>query len=166
MLCLSVSCRRGGLVKDPCGRCRARMGAAYHALPTRETKPIDPGAPSTITLPIVTNPGDQTKNQVVLHVEHPTKPYQDPCSLSVCHWCIWLGAGALTNAYHGRRPNQKPCGLACGIPYQTLPDPVLAVRTPLVCLAWSWNPYQVLPRDRSGCVPFYCSITNHYQPRC
>jgi len=27
-------------------------------------------------LPIVTNPGDQTKNHVVLHVEHPTKPYQ------------------------------------------------------------------------------------------
>ena len=26
--------------------------------------------------------------------------------------------------------------------------------------------YQVLPPDRSGCVPFSCSITNHYQPRC
>ena len=30
------------------------------------------------TLPIVTMPGDQTKNQVVLHVESPTRPYQDP----------------------------------------------------------------------------------------
>ena len=27
-------------------------------------------------LPIVTMPADQTKNQVILHVEHPTKPYQ------------------------------------------------------------------------------------------
>ena len=33
-------------------------------------------------LPIVTNAGDQTKNQVVLHVEGPTNPYQNPCS-----WC-------------------------------------------------------------------------------
>ena len=51
-------------------------------------------------LPILTNTGDQTKDQVALHVFHPTKTYQDPCSLSVCHWCIWLGAGLLTNAYH------------------------------------------------------------------
>ena len=28
-------------------------------------------------LPIVTNPSDQTKNQLVLHVEHPTNPYQE-----------------------------------------------------------------------------------------
>jgi hypothetical protein len=47
----------------------ARSGARYQSLPTVETKPIDPGAPSTITLPIVTNSGDQTKNHVVLHVE-------------------------------------------------------------------------------------------------
>ena len=30
-------------------------------------------------LPIVTNSPDQTKNQVILHVSSPTKPYQDPC---------------------------------------------------------------------------------------
>ena len=72
-------------------------------------------------LPIPTTAGDQTKNHVVLHVESPTKPYQDPCPLSVCHWCVWLGAGSA---------------------------------------------YQVLPTDRSGCVPFSCSSTTHYRPRC
>ena len=60
--------------------------------------------------------------------------------------------GCLTNAYQRGRPNQKPCGLACGTPYQTLPDPVLAVRNPLVHLAWSWTPYQCLPKHRSGCA--------------
>ena len=50
-------------------------------------------------LPIPTNPPDQTKNHVVLHVEHPTKPYQDPCPRCETHWGIWLGAGALTNPY-------------------------------------------------------------------
>jgi hypothetical protein len=44
--------------------------------------------------------------------------------------------GPLTNPYQGRRPNQKPSGLACGTPYQTLPDPVLAERIRLVLLAW------------------------------
>ena len=47
--------------------------------------------------------------------------------------------------YQRRRPNQKPCGLACGFPYQTLPGSVLAERTPLVHLAWSGAltiPYQ------------------------
>jgi hypothetical protein len=29
--------------------------------------------------------------------------------------------GRLTNRYQQGRPNQKPCGLACGTPYQTLP---------------------------------------------
>ena len=51
-------------------------------------------------LPIVTKAGDQTKNQVVLHVEHPTKPYQDLCSRSETDWGIWLGRGALTIPYH------------------------------------------------------------------
>ena len=32
-------CRRRWLVKDPCGRGRARMGASYQCLPTVETKP-------------------------------------------------------------------------------------------------------------------------------
>ena len=45
--------------------------------------------------------------------------------------------GPLTNPYQPWRPNQKPSGLACGTPYQTLPDPVLAMRISLVCLAWS-----------------------------
>ena len=88
-------CRRWWLVKESHGRPRARMGARYQCLPTPQTRPIDPGAPSTIRLPIVTNTGDQTKNHVVLHVESPTKPYQE---------------------------------------YRY---PVLAVRNPLVDLAWS-----------------------------
>ena len=49
---------------------------------------------------MLTNPGDQTKIQVVLHVESPTNPYQYPCSRCETHWCIWLGHGALTNCYH------------------------------------------------------------------
>ena len=51
-------------------------------------------------LPIVTMPGDQTKNHVVLHVESPTKPYRILCSRCETHWSIWLGSGALTNTYH------------------------------------------------------------------
>ena len=61
-------------------------------------------------------PPDQTKNHRVLHVEHPTKTYQE----------------------HRH--------------------PVLAVRTPLVCLAWCQCPYQVLPITRSG----WASILLHY----
>ena len=49
---------------------------------------------------MLTNGGDQTKNHVVLHVESPTKPYRILCSRCETHWCIWLGAGALTIPYH------------------------------------------------------------------
>ena len=66
--------------------------------------------------------------------------------------------GRLTNAYHDPRPNQKPCGLACGIPYQTLPDPVPTVRNGMVLLAWCGRPYQCLPTNRSGST----SILLHY----
>ena len=45
-------------------------------------------------LPIVTNPGDQTKNHRVLHVEHPTKPYRILCSRCESAWCVWLGQGS------------------------------------------------------------------------
>jgi len=45
--------------------------------------------------------------------------------------------GPVTNPYQQGRPNQKPSGLACVSPYQTLPEPVLAMRISLVCLAWS-----------------------------
>ena len=58
-------------------------------------------------LPIPTNAGDQTKNQAALHVEHPTKPYQDPCPPCETHWCIWLGHGGLT------RPYQSPVLAVC-----------------------------------------------------
>ena len=50
-------------------------------------------------LPMLTNPCDQTKNQVILHVESPTKPYQYLCSRCETHWCIWLGRGPLTIPY-------------------------------------------------------------------
>ena len=42
-----------------------------------------------------------------------------------------------TIAYQGGAPNQKPSGLACVDPYQTLPDPVLTERIALVVLVWS-----------------------------
>ena len=48
-------------------------------------------------LPIVTNPGDQTKIQVILHVSSPTKPYQDPCSRCETLWSIRFGLPTLTN---------------------------------------------------------------------
>ena len=54
-------------------------------------------------LPIVTMPGDQTKNHVVLHVESPTNPYQlyrDPVLAERTHWWFWLGGAALTIPYH------------------------------------------------------------------
>ena len=48
-------------------------------------------------LPIVTMPADQTKNQVILHVFHPTKPYQDLCSRCETLWQIRFGLPTLTN---------------------------------------------------------------------
>jgi hypothetical protein len=47
-------------------------------------------------LPIVTNPPDQTKNQRVLHVEHPTNPYRNPCSRCETDWWFWIGLPTLT----------------------------------------------------------------------
>jgi hypothetical protein len=47
-------------------------------------------------LPTLTNSGDQTKIQRVLHVEGPTKCYQDLCSRSECHWQIRFGLPGLT----------------------------------------------------------------------
>jgi hypothetical protein len=66
----------------------------------------------------------------------------------------------VTNAYHDRRDPTK-CTMRMGGPdaYQTLPDPVLAVRNPLADLVWSTNCYHppdlalLLPRD---------TFTNHY----
>jgi len=65
--------------------------------------------------------------------------------------------------YQGPRPNQKPSVLACGTPYQRLPDPVLAVRNRLVDLDWSTNTYQ---DTDLGPTPWRETITNDYQPRC
>ena len=69
------------------------------------------------------------------------------------HGRIKARRGPLTNRYHAGRPNQKPSVLACGTPYQPLPDSVLAERNPLGDLAWSRSPYQLLPHCRSGCRP-------------
>ena len=49
-------------------------------------------------LPMLTNSGDQTKNQVVLHVEHPTNPYRILCSRSETPWSIWIGLPGLTTS--------------------------------------------------------------------
>ena len=48
-------------------------------------------------LPIVTNPGDQTKIQVFLHVSSPTKPYRILCPRSETLWQIRIGLPTLTN---------------------------------------------------------------------
>jgi hypothetical protein len=90
------------LVKAPCGRGGARMGAAYQSLPTGETKPKDPGAPSTRTLPRLTMPPDQTKIQVVLHVE--PLPILTNCIAILCSRCEPIGGfglvrGPLTRCY-------------------------------------------------------------------
>ena len=79
VLCLFPPCRRRCLVKEMHGRIPARSGGA---------------------LPCLTTRGDQTKNQVVLLVSTPTKPYQDRCPPCETDWGIWSGAGALTNRYH------------------------------------------------------------------
>ena len=44
--------------------------------------------------------------------------------------------GRLTNSYQPWRPNQKPSGLACGTPYQTLPRSVPTMRNGMVVLVW------------------------------
>ena len=47
-------------------------------------------------LPILTNGGDQTKNQVILHVSSPTKPYRIPCSRCETLWSIRIGLPTVT----------------------------------------------------------------------
>jgi hypothetical protein len=47
-------------------------------------------------LPTLTTAGDQTKNQVVLLVEHPTNPYRILCSRCETHWQIRFGLPMLT----------------------------------------------------------------------
>ena len=64
-----------------------------------------------------------------------------------------------TNAYQGGPPYQNPTDRACDFPYQTLPDPVLAERTPLVHLDWSTNAYHSLNLSLNR--PGLC-FTNYY----
>ena len=77
-------------------------------------------------LPIVTNPGDQTKNQVILHVEHPTKPYRNLCSRCESAWCVWLGQGS---AYQGLPINRSGSTAVLVYYYQSLPAAVLNTHT-------------------------------------
>ena len=51
--------------------------------------------------------------------------------------------------------------LTCADAYQTLPRSVLAVRNPLVFLAWSTNAYHTADL---ALPPFYCVITTTYHP--
>ena len=61
---------------------------------------------------MLTNPGDQTKIQVIRHEISPTKHYRITRSLSEIHWCIWFGLGYITTAYQSR-------DLALGLPCVT-----------------------------------------------
>ena len=76
------------------------MGAPYQCLPCHTTRPIPPGAPSTITLPMLTTAGDQTKNQVFLHVE-PLPNLTGSCARGANPFGVFgLVRGPLTIAYH------------------------------------------------------------------
>ena len=49
---------------------------------------------------MLTNPGDQTKIQVFLHVSSPTNPYRNPCSRCETPWWFWFGPASFTTTYH------------------------------------------------------------------
>ena len=67
-----------------------------------------------------------------------------------------VGLPLLTEAgLHTKYTNR----LTCVDAYQTLPDPVLTVRTPLVILVWSTRAYHV--RDLGLILPSG-TFTNHY----
>ena len=53
-----------------------------------------------VGLPSLTNPGDQTKIQVFLHVSSPTNPYRILCSRCETPWWFWFGLASITIAYH------------------------------------------------------------------
>ena len=70
------------------------------------------------------------------------------------------GPSGSTNAYQHGPPYQNPSVLTCDFPYQTLPDPVLAERNPMVILAWSTNAYH----SRNLALVLPCeTFTNHYR---
>ena len=56
--------------------------------------------PGSERLPTLTNGGDQTKIQVILHEISPTNPYRILCSPCETQWWFWFGAGDITIAYH------------------------------------------------------------------
>ena len=68
----------------------------------------------------VTMPPDQTKNQVVLHVESPTKPYRILCSRCETDWWIWFGLPTVTTVqiWAGHHYNiVLPCLTSRGVKY-------------------------------------------------
>jgi hypothetical protein len=67
-----------------------------------------------------------------------------------------LGLPLLTNTGLHTKLTKR---FACVDPYQTLPDPVLAVRNPLVHLDWSTNCYHL---PDLGLNLGQNTITNHY----
>jgi len=85
--------------------------------------------------------------------------YLTPRLVSVGNDCRVPGQCEFTIAYQRGWPNQNPSGLAWDFPYQTLPDPVLAVRNPLVVLDWSTNCYH--PPDLALLLPCV-TFTNDY----
>jgi hypothetical protein len=56
-------------------------------------------------LPCLTKAPDQTKNQVFLHVEHPTNAYRILCSRCETDWWIWIGLPTLTRIRIWVRPH-------------------------------------------------------------
>ena len=86
--------------------------------------------------------------------------YLTPRPVKVGNECMVPGPPGSTNAYQGGPPDQNPKDWACDFPYQTLPDPVLAERNPMVFLDWSTNAYQ--SRDLARALPCK-TFTNHYR---
>ena len=78
--------------------------------------------------------------------------------------------GPVTNPYQQGRPNQKPSGLACGTPYQTLPRVAISCARgadQLGGFGLVVDPYTRPYQSRDlGQPPFYYTITNHYHLTC
>ncbi len=73
---------------------------------------------------------------------------------------VWCEADLVLPLLTRRGHHTKSTNLlTCVDAYQRLPDPMLAVRNPLVILVWSTNAYQ--PADL-GLNPGQNTITNHY----
>jgi len=75
---------------------------------------------------MLTNGGDQTKDQVILHEEHPTNPYQVPVLAALTPlvhlaWCRRL--------YHSLPTDRSGCAATLPCHYQSLPAAGLNTHT-------------------------------------